>query len=184
MACGADPMGYSDMTKINVGGWRNDANGLMQVLSGPLTLLRVYYEAPPPKHLPFEMACCLTWAYEKGDFDHWRRKVVWVVVSPSVSTCVDGEAMAIAPGPVQYSWVFLASFFLTGLQDPYLRRFSALQTSLNSACAFCSARMLNCLNPITFLIQPLCGSVIHLRLWESIFHCSVSNLAAIATASG
>lgn len=51
------------MTKISVGGWRDDANGPMQVLSGPLTRLSVYYQAPPPEHLPFEMACFLTWAY-------------------------------------------------------------------------------------------------------------------------
>lgn len=51
------------MTKINVGGWRDDANGPIKVLSGPLTRPRVYYEAPPPEHLLFEMACLLTWAY-------------------------------------------------------------------------------------------------------------------------
>jgi len=45
-----------------------------------------------------------------------------------------------------------------------LRRFSAKQTSLNSACAFCKPRMLNCRKPSTLLIQPLGGSAIHLRL--------------------
>ena len=57
--------------------------------------------------------------FDKGDFGHWRRKVVRVLVSPSTSICVDGEAMAIAPVPAQHIWVFLASFFLTGLNDPH-----------------------------------------------------------------
>lgn len=35
---------------------------------------------------------------------------------------------------------------------------------LNSAFAFSNPRMLNCLNPSTFLIQPLGGWAIHLRL--------------------
>jgi hypothetical protein len=44
------------------------------------------------------------------------------------------------------------------------RRFSAMHTSFHSACTRCSPRMLNCRNPSSFLIQPLAGSAIHLRL--------------------
>lgn len=58
------PTGYSGMTKISVGAWRDDATGPMQVLSGSMTRPRVHYEAPPAERLPFEMARLLTWANE------------------------------------------------------------------------------------------------------------------------
>ena len=44
------------------------------------------------------------------------------------------------------------------------RRFSAMHTSFHSARTRWSPRMLNCRDPSTFLIQPLGGSAIHLRL--------------------
>jgi hypothetical protein len=44
------------------------------------------------------------------------------------------------------------------------RKFSAMHTSFQSARTRCRPRTLNCRNPSTFLIQPLGGSAIHLRL--------------------
>ena len=41
------PTGYSGLSKINVGGWRDDATGPMQVVSGPIGRQRVHFEAPP-----------------------------------------------------------------------------------------------------------------------------------------
>ena len=41
------PTGYSGLHRIKVGGWREDANGPMRVLSGPIGRERVHYEAPP-----------------------------------------------------------------------------------------------------------------------------------------
>ncbi len=40
------PMGRSNMRKIIVGAWRDDATGPMQVVSGPEGRPRVHYEAP------------------------------------------------------------------------------------------------------------------------------------------
>lgn len=45
------PTGYSGLSKIKVGGWRDDAGGPMQVVSGPIGRQRVHFEAPPPKTL-------------------------------------------------------------------------------------------------------------------------------------
>ena len=56
------PTGYSGMTKISVGAWRDDATGPMQVVSGSMTRPRVHHQAPPAARLPFEMARFLTWA--------------------------------------------------------------------------------------------------------------------------
>jgi Fic family protein len=56
------PTGYSGLSRINVGGWRDDATGPMQVVSGPLGRQRVHFEAPPADRLAAETARFLAWA--------------------------------------------------------------------------------------------------------------------------
>src|SRR5258706_4222720 len=56
------PTGYAGLVRINVGGWRDDATGPMQVVSGPLGRQRVHFEAPPADRLESEMARFLDWA--------------------------------------------------------------------------------------------------------------------------
>ena len=56
------PTGYSGMTRIRVGGWRDDASGPMQVVSGPGGRQRVHFEAPPAYRLLFETDLFLAWA--------------------------------------------------------------------------------------------------------------------------
>ncbi len=56
------PTGYSGLVRINVGGWRDDATGPMQVVSGPLGRQRVHFEAPPAGGLAAETARFLAWA--------------------------------------------------------------------------------------------------------------------------
>lgn len=55
------PTGYSGLSKIKVGGWRDDANGPMQVVSGPIGRQRVHFEAPPADRLETEMGRFLEW---------------------------------------------------------------------------------------------------------------------------
>ena len=61
------PTGRSGMTKINVGMWRDDASGPMQVISGPMGRETVHYEAPPAKSLPDEMRHFLEWFENPGE---------------------------------------------------------------------------------------------------------------------
>ena len=59
------PTGYSGLVPIKVGGWRIDANGPMQVVSGPIgnsRRQRVHFEAPPADRLDAETARFLAWA--------------------------------------------------------------------------------------------------------------------------
>lgn len=56
------PTGYSGLVRINVGDWRDDATGPMQVVSGPLGRQRVHFEAPPADALESETSRFLTWA--------------------------------------------------------------------------------------------------------------------------
>ena len=55
------PTGYSGLSKIRVGDWRDDASGPMQVISGRIGRERVHYEAPPAQRLPAEMSRFLDW---------------------------------------------------------------------------------------------------------------------------
>jgi Fic family protein len=53
--------GYSSLNKIRVGQWRDDAQGPMQVVSGPMHRQKVHYEAPPAVLLDAEMGDFLNW---------------------------------------------------------------------------------------------------------------------------
>ena len=55
------PTGYSGLSKIKVGGWRDDASGPMQVVSGPIGRQRVHFEAPPADRLEAETSRFLDW---------------------------------------------------------------------------------------------------------------------------
>jgi Fic family protein len=55
------PTGYSGMSKIAVGRWRDDSKGPMQVVSAASGRERVHFEAPAAKRLKKEMAAFLKW---------------------------------------------------------------------------------------------------------------------------
>jgi Fic family protein len=55
------PTGYSGLTRIKVGEWRDDAGGPMQVVSGPIGRRRVHFEAPPAERLETEIRRFLDW---------------------------------------------------------------------------------------------------------------------------
>lgn len=55
------PTGRSGMTKIIVGGWRDDKNGPMEVVSGPLGRERTHFVAPPANRLEAETSSFLQW---------------------------------------------------------------------------------------------------------------------------
>ena len=55
------PTGYAGLARIKVGGWRDDASGPMQVVSGPLGRQRVHFEAPPAARLEAEICRFLDW---------------------------------------------------------------------------------------------------------------------------
>jgi len=55
------PTGYSGLTTIRAGAYRDDANGPIQVVSGPLGKQTVHFEAPPADRLAGEMSLFLDW---------------------------------------------------------------------------------------------------------------------------
>lgn len=59
----------SGMNKITVGAWRDDANGPMQVVSGPIGREKVHYEAPSAPRLQNEIAQFVAWFNAPTDGD-------------------------------------------------------------------------------------------------------------------
>ena len=55
------PTGRSGLQAITIGGWRPDAQGPMQVVSGPVGRQRIHYQAPPADQLEAEMVRFLGW---------------------------------------------------------------------------------------------------------------------------
>lgn len=63
------PTGRSGMRRITVGAWRDDRDGPMQVVSGPVGRERVHYQAPEAKNVAREMKRFLTWFNERDGLD-------------------------------------------------------------------------------------------------------------------
>lgn len=61
------PTGYAGMHAVRIGSWRDDANGPMRVVWGPIERPRVHYEAPPAARLEDEMARLLAWLEGPAD---------------------------------------------------------------------------------------------------------------------
>ncbi len=55
------PTGRSGMKRISVAGWRRDATGPMEVVSGPMGKEKVHFVAPPAKRLDQEVKAFLNW---------------------------------------------------------------------------------------------------------------------------
>ena len=61
------PTGYSGLSPIRVGTYRDDARGPMQVVSGSAGRQRVHFEAPPAPRLKKEMPRFLRWVNTHSD---------------------------------------------------------------------------------------------------------------------
>ena len=55
------PTGYSGLSRIKIGSWRDDANGAMQVVSGPIGRQKVHFEAPSADSLADETDRFFEW---------------------------------------------------------------------------------------------------------------------------
>jgi Fic family protein len=60
------PTGRSGIGKIRTGDWRDDADGPMRVISGPMGREKVHYEAPGADRVPDEMNAFISWFNESA----------------------------------------------------------------------------------------------------------------------
>lgn len=105
------PTGYSGRVRIQLGAWRNDAAGPMQVVSGPAGREKVHFEAPPAIALPAETSAFLRWfnAPPTGDaLLHAGMAHLWLVTlhpfddgNGRISRAVGDMALARAEGTAQ-----------------------------------------------------------------------------------
>lgn len=105
------PTGYSGRVRIQVGAWRSDAAGPMQVVSGAVGREKVHYEAPPAAALVAETAAFLQWfnAAPTGDaLIHAGLAHLWLVTlhpfddgNGRISRAVGDMALACAEGSGQ-----------------------------------------------------------------------------------
>lgn len=70
------PMGYSGLTKIAVARYRDDAHGVMQVISGVHGKEKVHYQAPPAAMLPNEMADFLAFVNHNQQHDPFIKAAI------------------------------------------------------------------------------------------------------------
>lgn len=63
------PTGRSGMYRIQVGAYREDSTGPMQVVSGPMGNERVHFQAPPSNIIEAEMDAFFTWVNRKNAID-------------------------------------------------------------------------------------------------------------------
>ncbi|GKT26709.1 Fic family protein [Acidovorax sp. SUPP3334] len=105
------PTGYSGRVRIQVGAWRNDSAGPMQVVSGPVGREKVHYEAPPASMLPVETTAFLQWFNTAPTGDaliHAGLAHLWLVTlhpfdggNGRISRAVGDMALARAEGSAQ-----------------------------------------------------------------------------------
>ncbi len=105
------PTGYSGRVRIQVGTWRNDAAGPMQVVSGPVGREKVHYEAPPATALATETTAFLQWFNTAPTGDalvHAGLAHLWLVTlhpfddgNGRISRAVGDMALARAEGTAQ-----------------------------------------------------------------------------------
>lgn len=63
------PTEFSGMIKINVAQWRDDKQGPMQVVSGPVGKRKIHFEAPPARLLEKEMQAFFSWINKNSNTD-------------------------------------------------------------------------------------------------------------------
>lgn len=64
------PTGYSGMYKINIGSYRTDVHGSMQIISGAIGREKVHYEAPNADLLEKEMSYLIDYINQNDDIDY------------------------------------------------------------------------------------------------------------------
>lgn len=70
------PTGFSGMYKITVGSFRDNKNGPMQVVSGPMGRQRVHFEAPVATRITREMTKFFDWFNRKSAIDNVLKAAV------------------------------------------------------------------------------------------------------------
>lgn len=105
------PTGRSGLSKIIVGAWRDDAQGPMEVVSGPMGRERVHFRAPEAERVDTEMDAFLEWFGKDADMDPVLKAAVahlwFVTIHPfedgngRIARAIADMALAVSDGNSQ-----------------------------------------------------------------------------------
>ena len=70
------PSGFSGMYPVEVGKWRSDKKGPMQIVSGAIGKEKVHYQAPPAQDLAKEMEQFLSWFNLQRELDLFLKAAI------------------------------------------------------------------------------------------------------------
>ena len=170
------PTGRSGMQRINVGAWRTDEHGPMQVVSGPMGRERVHFQAPKASRVAGEMKRFLDWFNRSSDTDPVFKAAVahfwFVTIHPfddgngRIARAIAEMALSRADGSKD-RFYSMSSGIDAERKEYYLQLESAQRGSLDITAWL--AWFLGCLDRAIDASDTLLASVLHkARLWQRI----------------
>lgn len=177
------PSGRNGMTRINVGKWRDDKNGPMQVVSGPIGREKVHYEAPAAEAVPKEMAAFLNWFNKDTETDPVLKAGVAHLWYVTIHPFDDGNgriARAIADLCLARSEKSSKRFYSMSAQIRVKRKayYDILEATQKGGTDITPwlAWFLECLgDAINGAENLLAGILAKARFWEKMDHVDLSN---------
>lgn len=176
------PTGWSGMRRIEVGGWRTDRMGPMQVVSGPIGRERVHYEAPAAARVGDDMRAFLEWFNGAAPLDGVLRAALAHLWFVTVHPLEDGNgriARAIADMALARSEESPRRFYSMSAQireerDQYYRILEVSQRGSLDVTLWMEW-FLDCLDRAILAAQnALAGTLDKARLWDRINQHSIN----------
>jgi Fic family protein len=177
------PTGRSGMYKINVGKWRDDKNGPMQVISGPMGKEKVHFQAPAAHLIAEEMDRFLTWFKRSDSIDPVLRAGVahfwFITIHPfddgngRIARAIADMALSKADGSKERFYSMSA-----GIESKRKEYYLQLESSQRGSLDITSwlAWFLNCLDLSIDNAADMLSSVIRkTKLWQKINKKPVSD---------
>ena len=177
------PTGRSGMQRIRVGGWRDDADGPMRVVSGPVGRQHIHFEAPAASRLDKEMRVFLAWFNTANEQD-WVVKAglahLWFVTLHPFSDGNGRIARAIADMSLARSEKSSQRFYSMSAQirkerRTYYERLEQAQRGTTDVTAWMQW-FLECLGRAIEGSQSTLAAVLaKARFWESVASVSLND---------
>ena len=101
---GLFPSGRNRLGAINVGEWRDDSRGPMQVVSGPIGRERVHFEAPSADRVSQEMSAFLEWFNSPASVDGVLRAALAHLWFVTIHPFEDGNGRRRAGSSRTWPW--------------------------------------------------------------------------------
>ncbi|MBC8424579.1 Fic family protein [bacterium] len=170
------PTGRSGMHRIAVGAWRTGEQGPMQVVSGPMGMERVHFQAPDADRLAVEMDRFLEWFNRSTDQDPVLKAAVahlwFVTIHPfddgngRIARAIAEMALSRADGS-RDRFYSMSAGIEADRREYYIQLESAQRGSLDITSWL--AWFLGCLDRAIDASDTMLASVLHkARLWRRI----------------